>query len=314
MKIIFHENSLCMFGTSVALFDYAYYSKHMFGIDVTIMYNLNHPANNRLVIEKFQKEFDSVFAYDTLQQLQNYVDDIKPDSLFMEKAGRWDGVFAKNTKNWIHAISTVKKDQLYGDKFFVGSKWLSLVSDGIDYVPYMVNLPQVCEDFRDELGIPKEAIVFGRNGGADSFDLNFAKQSVIDSLSKRDNIYFLFQGTDKFIDHPRVIHLPPSPDLVQKVKFINTTDALLHARQLGESFGQTCAEFSTKNKPVITWFGSPERNHILVLGEMGIYYNDYNELLNILITFEPDSSKDWNCYKEYTPELVMDKFKKCYLD
>lgn len=326
MKIIFHENSLCIAGTTVALFDYAYYCKHLYGFEVSIMYNYNHFANDESVINRFKKEFDNVISYgnglgwswppngETIKDLQDKIDEISPDVFFMEKGGPWDNVISKSCKNWIHAIAKTNRDEMYGDKFFVGSKWLTDVSDGIDYVPYMVNLPEVTGDLREELNIPKNAIVFGRNGGAESFDLYFVKQVVVDILSKREDIYFLFQGTNKFIDHPRVIHLPASPDLVQKVKFINTTNALLHARQLGESFGQTCAEFSTKNKPVITWSLSPERNHILVLGDKGIYYDNYDKLLNILLNFEPNDSKDWNCYKDYTPEKVMDKFKKCYID
>ena len=40
-------------------------------------------------------------------------------------------------------------------------------------------------------------------------------------------------------------------DLNYKVKFINTCDAMIHARAMGETFGLAVAEFSKKNKPVI---------------------------------------------------------------
>jgi hypothetical protein len=56
----------------------------------------------------------------------------------------------------------------------------------------------------------------------------------------------------------------------------------------------------------------PERNHINVLGEDGMYYSDYQELydiLNNLIVFS-----DINCYHDYTPEKVMAKFKEVFLD
>jgi hypothetical protein len=278
------------------------------------MYDKNHSANDEKTINKFKSEFGLVQSYSSNVDMQNLIIDQKADVFFMVKHGRYDGVFSNTCQNWINAIGPCKRSDIHGDKFFMGSKWLSDISDGIDYVPYMVNLPDIKEDMREELGIPKDAIVFGRNGGHDSFNIPFAKQVVIDSLSKKENIYYIFQGTDKFIDHPRVIHLPSSPNLVEKVRFINTSDALLHARDLGESFGQTCAEFSARNKPVITWFGSPERNHILVLGENGIYYNNYDDLLRILINFEPDSKKDWNCYRDYLPYPVMEKFKKNYLN
>lgn len=314
MRIIFHDNSLCVRGTTVALYDYAYYTKHMFNIDSVIMYDNNHPANDFKTIEKFKNEFQEVYSYNSINDMQNKIAELKADAFFMIKHGKQDGVFSTSCENWINAIGLCTKSDIHGDKFYMGSKWLSDVSEGIDYVPYMVNLPNIDDDLREELNIPKDAIVFGRNGGHDSFNLDFVKKVVIDSLSKRDDIYYLFQGTDVFIEHARVIHLPSSPDLNEKVRFINTTDALLHARDLGESFGQTCAEFSSRNKPVITWFGSPERNHIMVLGNKGIYYNNYNDLFDIIINFKVDKSVDWNCYREYLPHPVMEKFKRYYLD
>lgn len=311
MRIIFHDNSLCLYGTSVALYDYAYFCKHLFGFDCSILYHQNHFANSDLVIEKFKKEF-SVYSYTDHINMQSIIDKINPDAFFMIKSGNWDNVISKTCKNWILAVGPYNKET-YGDKFFVASKWLSRVSGGIEYVPHMVNLPDVEGDMRKELDIPKDSIVFGRNGGYDSFDISFAKKAVVDSLEKRDDIYFLFQGTERFVNHPRVIHIPASTDLIEKVKFINTSDALLHARTLGESFGLTCAEFSSKNKPVITWYGSNERNHIEILGEKGLYYNNYDELLDILVNFQPNPDLDWNCYREYLPNPVMKKFYSKYI-
>jgi hypothetical protein len=106
--------------------------------------------------------------------------------------------------------------------------------------------------------------------------------------------------------------LDPTPDIEYKVKFINTSDAHLHAREIGESFGLTCGEFSIKNKPVITWNGSHERNHIDILGEKALLYNGYEDLMNLLLTFDKNKFNDWNCYRDYLPESVMDKFIKLY--
>lgn len=313
MKVIFHDNSLCMRGTTVALFDYAYFCKHMFNIECSIMYNNKHFANNELVVNKFKKEFNIVKSYNDNIEMQNLIDEVSPDAFFMVKGGKFDNIISRSCKNWINACSIVNKNDAYGDKFLVCSKWLSDLSGGLDYVPYMINLPDVKENLRDKLGIPKDAVVIGRNGGNTTFDLDFAKKSVIDSIGRKD-LYFLFQGTDKFFEHERVIWLDASPDLEEKVKFINTCDALLHARELGESFGQTCAEFSSKNKPVMTWFGSKERNHIDILGDKGIYYNNYSDLLRILQTFEVRDNINFDCYQDYYPDVVMDRFKKLYLE
>jgi len=315
MKITFHENSLCARGTAIALFDYAYFCKRKFDFDCSIIYNEHIEANDSTAIEKFKNEFGAVRSYTSPEDMNNILEELKPDAFFMEKGGPFDGIISKVSKNWIHAIAPCRKDQVYGDRFAMGSQWLSKMSGNqIDFVPYMVNFPETHEEnFRSEYNIPEDAIALGRNGGSDTFDIPFVKQAVADILNKRDDIYFVFQGTDIFNQHDRIIHLPTSSDLHTKVKFINTCDALIHARDLGESFGATCAEFSFLNKPVMTWLGSRERNHIDTLGEKGFYYNNYEEVLSLFDSFTPDPSKDWNCYKESEPDVVMEKFKDVYL-
>ena len=315
MHICFHDNSLSVRGTTVAVFDYAFYCQKFFGLTSSILYCENHIANDKSVIKKFKQEFNVVRSYKTLHELNVLLEDISPDAFFMEKAGPYDGVISSVCKNWIHAISICQPNQIYGDKFCMGSKWLSyIVSYKIPYVPYMINLPDIHYDnFRQELNIPQDSIVFGRNGGHNTFDLDFVKEAIKDTLKTRNDIFFLFQGTDKFYEHDNIIYLPKSPDIYTKIKLINTTDALLHARYIGESFGATCAEFSYLNKPVITWYGSRERNHIDILGDIGIYYNNYSDIFKILNNFKVDQNKDYNAYKDYSPEKVMKIFEEQYL-
>ena len=90
---------------------------------------------------------------------------------------------------------------------------------------------------------------------------------------------------------------------------------MLHARSVGESFGMACAEFSFKNKPVVTWFGSLERSHIDILGSLGIYYNTKSDVVEILLNISKADlhGKNWNAYGEYTPEKVMKKFDDVYM-
>ena len=57
-------------------------------------------------------------------------------------------------------------------------------------------------------------------------------------------------------------------------------------------------------------------SHVHLLGDKAIWYNNPNDLHNILLNFNPEVEimKDWNAYKEYTPEKVMGIFKKIYLE
>jgi hypothetical protein len=90
---------------------------------------------------------------------------------------------------------------------------------------------------------------------------------------------------------------------------------MLHARKVGESFGLSCAEFSIRNKPIITYYNSPEKNHIDTLGERGIYYENKSDILYILRNLDKNeiNQLEWNCYQDYSPEKVVQKFKEVYL-
>lgn len=311
MKIAFHDNMMSVRGTTVALYDYAFYNREFLKNESIILYNVNYSDNNPDVYSKFSKEF-KVYGYSKLSEIDEILSNEKCDYLFSIKGGKNDGVISNFCKNLIMAVSSdISKNDIHGDKYFVCSPFLS-EKIGIDFVPHMINLPEVEGDLRDDLNIPADAIVFGRNGGYETFDLPFVKKAVEDILNKKENYYFLFQNTERFINHPRALFIDATPDMNFKVKFINTCDAHLHARRIGESFGLTCGEFSIKNKPVITWNGSFERNHIDILSEKALLYNGYDDLMNLLLTFDKNKFSDWNCYREYLPIPVMDKFKKLY--
>ena len=315
MKIAFHDNALSLRGTTVAIYDWAYWTRHYLSVDPIIMYNSKNQFNDAGVIEKFSKEFP-VFSYDDKFEIDTILSKNNCDAFLMEKGGKPDGIISTVAKNLVNAISICSVSDIHGDVYAMGSKWLSKITNyKIPYVPYMVDLPNVNEDMREELGIPKDALVIGRNGGSDTFDIPFVKQAIQVVLNERKDIWFVFQLTDKFIDHERVIFLPGSSDMNTKVRFINTSDAMLHARYVGESFGLSCAEFSIRNKPVITYEKSPERNHIDTLDEKGIYYENYSEILHILRNLDKKeiNSLEWNCYQEYAPEKVVQRFKEIYL-
>jgi len=150
--------------------------------------------------------------------------------------------------------------------------------------------------------------------GGDNFEIPYARQAVINAAKERSDIVFMFMNQQPFCDLPNVLFFNATTDMEEKVTFINTCDVMIHARERGETFGLAIAEFSTKNKPVITCYNAPERNHIETLGERGIYYKDYESLYTILINIKhSDLEGDWNCYREFTPEAVIYKFNDIFL-
>jgi hypothetical protein len=317
MKIAFHDNSLSLRGTTVAIYDWAYWMRYYFNIDPIIMFNENNSANDLNVYEKFKSEFE-VFGYSEKNQIDFILEKNKCDYFFMMKGGNKDGVISTVCKNLVSATSGAwTKEWIHGDVYAMCSNWLSkLTNYSVPCVPHIVNLPDIDLDMREKLNIPKDSLVLGRNGGWDTFDIPFVKDAICQVLEERNDIWFIFQFTKPFIIHERVIYLPGDSNLENKTKFVNTCDAMIHARYVGESFGLSCGEFSIRNKPIITFYNSPERNHIDTLGEKGIYYKDISDILYILKNLDKEqiNSLDWNCYQAYTPEKVSQKFKKIYLD
>jgi hypothetical protein len=305
--ILFHENQLGFRGTTVSSYDYALYNETFLG-NKSIICVPQH-SNDLSALNKFRQKF-SVFLYKNLEELFT----IKHDIFYSIKYGHNDGIINPNVKSCVHVVFPCEDP--HGNVYAYVSKWLSEnMGNRHPYVPHMINLPDLNENFRDKLNINKEKFVFGWYGG-NNFEIEFARKAVIDCATNRKDCVFLFMNQDPFCKLENVIFLQPTYDVATKVMFINTCDAMIHARERGETFGIAIGEFSSKNKPIITYSESPEKNHIKVLGQKGIYYKNYNELSKILKNIDKNQIKDndWNCYKEFNPESVMNIFNNIFVN
>ncbi len=320
MKIIFHENQLCYRGTSNAIFDYAQYNEEILNNESLILYPKNSKNNIPEAIERFEKRFN-VLGYTDIAHRDMLIKKSNADLFYAIKSGeKEEDAPTDLIKTVIHAV--FKYNEPYGDVYAYVSEWLAkTMSKGeLPFVPHIVDLPEVDGDLRSELNIPKDAIVFARYGGAETFDIKFVMDAVKKTALKNKKIYFIFMGTDEFVKrnffrpYKNIIFLPPTTDVERKIKFINTSDAFLHARTQGESFGMAIGEFSIKNKPIITWSGSDEKSHLEILGDKAILYKDKEDIMQVLNSFTPDNSKNWDCYSDYfNPRIVMDKFESVFL-
>ena len=123
-------------------------------------------------------------------------------------------------------------------------------------------------------------------------------------------------NTDEFLKHPRIIYIKQTYNLKNKSNFINMCDGMIHARQRGESFGLAISEFLFLNKPVISCLDGLDQNHIEILKDKGLWYSNYNECLNQLLSFyKKNMSSNYysSLIQEYSPKKVMQKFNKLFL-
>jgi hypothetical protein len=318
MKIVaFLSNKLTLRGTEVAAFDYADYNEKILGNKSIIITRDYEKIKNEWDVdikayEKFKNRFQ-VYYYSSQEDIDNITYKNNISHLYIIKAGDWDGLISNRCKNIIHCVFTtcMPHGHVYTP---IGQTINNLQGTNFPVTPHMISLPDCHENLRTELNIPENAIVFGRYGGKESFDIKFVYDVIQKILEFRSDVYFLFMNTNVFYEHKNIVYLPGNTDMSFKRKLINTCDALLHARERGETFGLTCGEFAMCKKPVITYGIAKENEHLLILKDKAVIYNSPIDLYNILNTFTKDKyDVSQNGYMFYTPENVMKIFDKICL-
>lgn len=317
MRVGFDIGIASLRGTHIAIYDYAINNLQILGNESIVFYEKSEQQNTA-VLNKFKNSFELI-PYESLAQLNSLAEKNRIDRFYLIKSGEKDSYCLESVPNLVHAVFPQSFEQMHGDIYAFVSNWLSneCSNNKIPYVPHMIDLPDHNQNFREKLNIPLNATVFAYYGGADSFNLAFVRDEIQKTIYKNNRIYFIFMNIPSFVSHPQAIFLPGSSDLHHKVKFINTSDAMIHARGIGESFGIACGEFSIRNKPVITYALSPQRSHIQILGSKALLYRGPKELTRIFTEFDVNWSKsqDWDCYSSwFSPLPVMSKFNKVFLE
>lgn len=315
VKIAFYSDGLDVRGTCTAMYDYAHYNEILLKNESIIITQKNNSYNNEIAIEKFQKRF-KVFFYDIIEEIQDFISDC--DIIYYIKYGKNDHFLPKNIKIVIHCVFDMTDP--HGDVYAAVSETLARKFNKTLFVPHMIGLlPSINknDNLRKSLNIPEDAIVFGRHGGQDTFNLQFTKDVINNIVENNPKLYFLFVNTPKFGHHHHLIFLDKIITYDEKNKFINTCDAHLECGNLGHTFGLSIGEFSVNNKPIISYGGPTWNNaHKDILKDKGIYFYNNIDFYNILTTFNPEEykNKDLNCYKDYSPEKVMKIFKEIFID
>jgi hypothetical protein len=312
MKVAFWDNTMCVRGTTVAMFDYAYYNKILLGNESIVLYNITRSENHPDVVAKFQKEF-KVFGVPHFHAIDPILAQEGVDVLYVIEGGDATNHVSKVCKTVNHCVFGCKNP--HGSVYAVISPWINRYGTSYPVVPHMITLPDIEGDMRAELGIPQDATVFGRHGGQDQFDIGYVQTTVEEIARTNPSIYFLFMNTKPFCESiPNIIHIGPIVNMEAKTRFINTCDAMLWARKDGETFGCAIGEFSARNRPVFAT-RTGDLAHAEFLGDKAFWY-DENTLKQMILGFNKDieKTKDWNAYKEFGPEQVMATFKRVFLD
>ena len=335
-RIALYVDRLGERGTTLSTFQYGDYLERIYGLHITIIYVENSTGSKRFfnvpeVVSMFEKRFGRahVIAIElpNSSHFSNNVDPILArehvDALYLIKSGpASDNKLSAlpGVRNLVHAVFNASTP--HGDVYARVSEAVP-TADGVHVpvVPHMIEqAPYTTKGLRAELGIPRNATVFGRHGGFDTFDIQHARAAVCQVAHREPGIYFLFLNTRPMPCAPRanIIYLSATSNTTYKYRFIRTCDAMLHARAMGETFGIAIGEFSVHNLPVLTSSVVVEGgadNHLRILGKRGLYYHTRSSLVEQLTNFDRAKAQtgNWNAYSAYGPVHVMQTFVTVFL-
>ena len=310
MNLVFNAGHLAVRGTDVAMYDYAHFAETLLGHRSLVV----SPADaDNSAHDRFADRFP-VTLLESRETLERFLVDAKADAYYTIVHGEPGWLPRTTARTLVHAV--FKAMTPFGDEYAAVSDWVvDHHSHGsIPVVPHIVHVPDVDEDLRAELDIPPTAVVFGRHGAFDTFDIEFVHDVIASLVARHPDRYVVLLNTQPFHDHRQIIHLDATTDATRKARFINTCDAMLHARSDGETFGLAVGEFSVRNKPVFTWLGSTDKHHIRVLfGKGGIFYTQADDLYRQLEEFRAEPG-DFDCYsRRCNPQAVMRQFEEVFL-
>jgi hypothetical protein len=315
MTVAFHSNTLTVRGSENALWDYAEFNESLLGNRSIIAVADRPGIGENPTLARWRTRFP-VLVYKNRDDLERKLNRENVETIYLIKPGHFDGLLVPGVKNCIHAM--YHTDEFHGDAFAFVSGWLSREATGREdsYVPHLLRRFESKEDFRGELGIPRGARVFGRHGGAESFNISFVRRAIVRHARRHLEDHFVFlntlplEGSEQLTN---VHYLPATIDPALKGKFLATCDAMIHGQWHGETFGMAPGEFAVLGKPVLTFAGARVRAHLEMLGEAAIFYCSEKELEEKIRAFQPRKVRAEGYERVADPIQVMKIFSKKFL-
>jgi len=314
MRVSFDGGRLNERGTAVALYDYAFYARALLGVEPIILHDTSGTIDDEQ-LSRFSRAFD-VRAYHSPEQRVEALEETRADVAYFLKTTRALSPTSPARRTAVHEV--FRFFQPHGDAYAYISSWLADAAAASRYpaVPLIVDPPKPLANLRAEFGVPSDAVVAGRHGASNQFDVPFVRPAIEAALAARPDLWIMLLNTARFSDHERIVHVPRAPDRQRVADFVASCDVGLNARRGGEAFGLAIAEFLAQDKPVLVWQGGRDRNHLTLVDDRRMWFRTREDLTRALVAFAPrPSGGAWRQRVEpFTPEAVMPLFARTFLE
>ncbi len=193
MNLAFFLNELNFRGVTNSTFKYAYYNKKILKNSSYIFYKKNNKNNKQEVLKRFENCFKTI-GINNFLEIEDYQKKFNLDYIYFQKSGQKDNQISNKIKTLVHSVYPQFFSERHGYKYVYISEWLSkkFGRTKIEYVPLILELKNNKKTLYNKLHIKKHNIIFGCHGGESSFDLKFVKDTIVNIVKKRENIYFYF--------------------------------------------------------------------------------------------------------------------------
>ena len=316
MNIAFYVDEMNYRGVANSTFQYALQNQKILKNKSIIFYNKKNYRNQKEVINRFKKKF-KLIGISFFKDIEKYKKKLFIDYIYVQKSGEKNDLLSNTIKTLVHSVYPQKLNQTHGHRFVYISEWLSknFSNNKIPFVPLITEVRKNKNNLKNELRINKAKLIFGCYGGASSFDLKFVQSAIIDIVKRRKDIVFIFLNIKKFYNHKQIKFLKGTLNEGYKKKFINSCDAMIYARSLGESFGLSIGEFAIENKRIISYKFNRHRAHCSNIPDTQLTeYYSYNSFIKIISNFKKKSSNLHNKYKDFSKKKVMKNFQNTFLE
>lgn len=325
MNVAFFVRHFTERGTEVAIYDYAKYNEellHNHSIIVCLTERVQQTYTGsaaRVSYAKFAARFP-IIELDHISDMKRIIRECNIHVFHTLTAGGPDIYHFDRPVIW-KGCRTIK--QCVFDTTCPEGGVYCCISDAVNrnhgtqfpVLPHIVTMSDPdAGNLRDTLGIPADAVVFGRYGGLDTFDCAYVHDVIAAVARERPDVYFVFMNTARFMSPntlPNVCFLEGTTDATEKARFVGTCDAMIHARWDGETFGLAVGEFAVRGKTIVAQDRCNSRAHFDILGDKVVSFGSPEELHHILTHFDAyrvDMRE--NGYLAFTPEAVMAQFQR----